>query len=85
MHSACLHPLADCADMPLRLSQDVPTMPNGDRAYPILVLDVWEHAYYLGYKNNRGAFVDDWWGVVNWHTASQRFEHATEAGHSNEL
>ena len=71
--------------MPLRLSQDVPTMPNGDRAYPILVLDVWEHAYYLGYKNNRGAFVDDWWGVVNWHTAGQRFEHATEAGHSNEL
>lgn len=37
--------------------------------YPIMVIDVWEHAYYLKHKNLRGDYVDDWWQVVNWERA----------------
>ena len=42
----------------------------------VMVLDVWEHAYYLDYKNDRPKFVENFWQVVNWDYVSQRFEMA---------
>ena len=39
----------------------------------LLVPDVWEHSYYLDYKNDRGTYVDKWWDLVNWEDVSARF------------
>lgn len=41
--------------------------------FPILVNDVWEHAYYLKYENRRGDYLKGWWPVVNWHEAARRY------------
>ena len=43
---------------------------------PLLMLDMWEHAFYLDYKNVKAKYVDAWWNVVNWDDAARRFEAA---------
>ena len=45
---------------------------------PILMLDVWEHAYYLDYKNVRADYVKAFWNIANWDNAQKRFAAATE-------
>ena len=48
----------------------------GNGSVPLLVFDVWEHAYYLHYRNVRADFVNALWSVVNWQDISSRFESA---------
>jgi superoxide dismutase, Fe-Mn family len=48
-------------------------------AVPLLVCDVWEHAYYLRYKSDRGTYVDKFFDVVNWSYAAERLQAARQA------
>jgi Fe-Mn family superoxide dismutase len=46
----------------------------GNGSGPLLVIDAWEHAYYLQYKNVRADYVDAIWEIVNWSDVAERFE-----------
>lgn len=61
-------------------NQDSPLMGetvSGASGYPIIGLDVWEHAYYLKYRNKRPDYIKAFWTVVDWDEASKRFEQSS--------
>jgi len=58
-------------------NQDNPLMDDAkEKGAPILGNDVWEHAYYLTYRNDRAAYLKAWWDVVNWEEAGRLYDAA---------
>ena len=60
---------------------EVVSTPNQDNPLtdghtPIMGVDVWEHAYYLNYQNERGTYLDHWWNVVDWDAVGSNYADA---------
>lgn len=49
---------------------------NSTGLKPILVCDLWEHSWYLDYINEKGAYLENFWRIVNWNFVNGNFEHA---------
>lgn len=51
---------------------------TGNASLPVLVIDCWEHAYYLQYRNEKAKWVEKFWELVNWKDVEQRLANASD-------
>lgn len=57
------------------VNEDNPLMPdNTEQGFPLLNLDMWEHAYYLQYKTNKQGYIDDFFKMVDWQKVNYRLD-----------
>lgn len=54
-------------------------VPDLSQVTPILLVDVWEHAYYLQYQNLRAAYLDGWFNLIHWKKVERLYEEATRS------
>jgi Fe-Mn family superoxide dismutase len=65
--------VSDEGELSLMACHDAQTPVIEEGLQPLLVIDLWEHAYYLNYQNRRADYITNWWNLVNWEFVQNQF------------
>ena len=71
--------MGEDGNLGIETTHDASNTLRENKGTPLLTVDMWEHSYYIDFRNDRGSYLEAVWNLINWEFASANFETASSS------